>query len=78
MDEYLEDPKKNIVLAFAERHPYILLIVIAVLLVLLAFSFFKGPRSVCKKKKTVKLEDDDDMDELIEQIHIKQKKKNCD
>lgn len=74
------EPKKNRVLEFAENHPYILLAVIFVLIILIIVIYFINHRTEssqrrksCKKKDP--LDSEEEMDDLIESIHAKQRKK---
>jgi hypothetical protein len=70
--------RKSKILEYAEAHPYILLTVIVMLVVLILILLF-GKSIVphipmCKKKKEP-LEGEEEIDELIESIHGKQKPK---
>ena len=76
------DGIKNSVLESAERHPYILLGAVIILLIILlvshlhqyhGWSFGCLPSSKRRKRSKNLLDNDSEMDELIEQIHAKQK-----
>lgn len=81
-----DETKKNRVLEFAENHPYILLAVISVLVILIIIMFLNscgynvpgmGEGKGKKKKKKEPLDDEEEMDELIASIHSKQRRKKC-
>ncbi len=65
------------ILEFAEGHPYVLLVVILILLIFIVATSFSGSNpltGVCKrKKKNASPVEDDEIEELIESIHSKQK-----
>lgn len=73
---------KNKVFEFAESHPYILLAVISVLVIIIIVMYLSsrgygmGLESLKGKKSKRKepLNDDEEVDDLIESIHKKQKK----
>jgi hypothetical protein len=77
------DGIKHKVLDFAEHHPYVLLAVISVLVIIIIIMYlnsrgygvmgFQGKRTGRKKKEA--LNDDEEVDELIASIHKKQKRK---
>lgn len=80
MDE--QDTVMSKVLGFAEAHPYMLLGACVTLIIMLLITFascrgwFGGEKN--KKKSKSYLEDDDDeMDDLIKSIHMKQKRNKC-
>lgn len=64
------------ILEFATSNPHILLAVIAVLsCIIIAMYFNVGGRFTVTKKKEKKESTDDEIDDLIESIHDKQKSK---
>ncbi|SIP86042.1 Hypothetical protein PACV_329 [Pacmanvirus A23] len=80
----MEDESKfSKMLGYAEQHPYILLGIVVVLIVVIIVMFLHsrgygmenmgGSKKGRKKKEP--LNDDEEIDELIESIHSKQKKK---
>lgn len=74
------ESKKSKILEFAEAHPYVLLAAIAVLVIVVLVMIFgkkvaPSISSLCGKKKKEPLNEDDEVDELIESIHNKQKKR---
>lgn len=82
--ELIDDSNKsNKILEFAEGHPYVLLAVISVLIILVIIMFlgscgYNIPMVGCKKGKKKKkeiIDDEDEIDELITSIHNKQKRK---
>ncbi len=80
MDE--QDTVMGKVLGFAEAHPYMLLgaCVVLVIMLLLTFASCRGWIGGSKNKKKSRdiLEDDDDeMNDLIKSIHMKQKRNRC-
>ena len=71
-----DEPKRKI-FAYIENHPYVLISVIAVLIIIIGVMYttgFKLPTRSDKKKKEP-LSSEDEIDELIESIHSKQRKK---
>jgi uncharacterized membrane protein len=77
------DGDKYKVFEFAENHPHMLLVAVFILTIIVLVMYF-GDKIWCskltKRKKKVPLDDDEEIDELIETIHLKQKKKkpvNC-
>lgn len=73
--------------AFAENHPQLLLAVVVVLIIVILFMYLNScgwdlkVASGCKKKskKSISISNDEEneLDELIESIHQKQKRKKC-
>ncbi len=68
----------NVVLKFAEGHPYVLLaavivLIIIVLIMLISPTSMPKLPSLCKRKKPP-LDSEDEVDKLIESIHNKQKR----
>lgn len=76
------DNAKNKVLEFAEHHPYALLAIISVLIIIIIVLYMnnRGYMGSAKskftgKKKKAGAGDEDELDELIESIHSKQKRR---
>lgn len=72
-----DEESKNKILEFAEQHPYVLIAVIAVLFIIILLMYFSPSTLGMKEKlkKGPKNIDEDEMDELINRIHEKQKKR---
>jgi hypothetical protein len=75
------DAKKYKVIEFAETHPHILIVVIVILIIIIVMLYFnygctKLGSLICgrKKKKSI-FDNEDEMDDLIDSINSKQKKK---
>lgn len=72
----------NRILEFAGQHPYVLLAVILVLVIMIIVMYltsrgygFGSVGKKCRKKKKELLNDEEELDDLIDSIHSKQKKK---
>lgn len=72
---------KNKVFEFAENHPYILLAIISVLVIIVIVMYLNsrgygiGGMQGFKKKRKEPLNDEEEVDELIDSIHKKQRAK---
>ncbi len=73
--------------AFAENHPQLLLAIVVVLVIVILFMYLNScgwdlkVASGCKKKSkkcaSITNDEENELDELIESIHQKQKRKKC-
>lgn len=71
----------NKILEFAESHPYILLAIVILLIIAIIYMYInsraKTEKATARRKKKKPI-DEDDLDELVDTIHDKQKRKHTD